>query len=30
MWLPFGPKYPERQPEDVDAHEYDYVIVGGM
>jgi hypothetical protein len=30
MWSPFGPKYPERHPEDVDTREYDYVIVGGL
>jgi hypothetical protein len=29
MWWPFSPVYPERRPEDVDSHSYDYVIVGG-
>ncbi|KAL9095067.1 MAG: hypothetical protein Q9165_002669 [Trypethelium subeluteriae] len=29
MWWPFGLKYPERQPEEVDGKEYDYVIIGG-
>ncbi|KAF4620148.1 hypothetical protein G7Y89_g14673 [Cudoniella acicularis] len=29
MWWPFARKYPERTPESVDSHEYDYVVVGG-
>jgi hypothetical protein len=28
MW-PLGKGYPERRPEEVDAQEYDYIIVGG-
>ena len=30
MWWPISPKYPERCPEEVDTHEYDYIVVGGM
>ncbi|TVY64255.1 L-sorbose 1-dehydrogenase [Lachnellula suecica] len=29
MWWPFTPKYPERSPEEVNALEFDYVVVGG-
>ena len=30
MWWPVSRKYPERCPEEVDTHEYDYIVVGGM
>ncbi|KAL8929677.1 MAG: hypothetical protein Q9172_000356 [Xanthocarpia lactea] len=29
MWWPIGGRYPERRPEDIDTHEYDYVVIGG-
>lgn len=29
MWWPLSRKYPERRAEEVDAHEYDYIVVGG-
>ena len=29
MWWPTSVKYPERRAEEVDAHEYDYIVIGG-
>ena len=30
MWWPFNRKYPERSPEVVNGHEYDYIVIGGI
>jgi hypothetical protein len=30
MWWPFASKYPEHGATDVDALEFDYIIVGGI
>ena len=30
MPWPFSRRYPERSPEEIDAHEYDYIVVGGV
>lgn len=30
QWWPIRNRYPEHRPEDVDTHEYDYIVIGGM